>query len=200
MKALKTFSLCPEDQRPHPSVPLDWPWQTVIIDESQQSVYEQAGFTVLADAGYTAYLEERQATYDTWFAAYQIWLATNPEFVGHSIIKTKAWADGLMEDVKTLKILNNVGVSGGLWVHHRFRAITYTVDAGHVSAFPPLAPLLGVTITTDLINLIVTGDVESAYGVLVCTVPDDMTQPYHCVSQALLDYIKGRIAQFLGWA
>lgn len=199
MKAFKTFSQCQESLRPHSQVPLDWPWQISECNEQNQADFESQGFTVLSDASFDSYLAQRQSAYDAWLVVYEDYLSTNANYLTHTVAKTKLWADALMDKIKVMNIQNGGGVANGIWLHNRLRSITVTVQQSHVDSFAPLAPLLGVTFTVDLINMITTGDAESVYGIFCCLTPDDMTQSYHGLSQTFINYVKSEIAAYLGW-
>lgn len=200
MKAFKTFAQCPSNQKPHNQIPESWPWQISDCEESETELLESQGFTVLSDEEYEAYLTNNQATYDAWLLIYRGYLSTNAEYLSHTVSKTKQWADALMDKIKVMNIQGGDCAANGIWLHNRLRAITITVQQSHVDAFAPLAPLLGITITVDLINMISTGDAESVFGIFCCLTPDDMTQPYHALSQTFINYVKSEIAAYLGWA
>lgn len=66
-----------------------------------------------------------------------------------------------------------LAVMQSMWVHHRLRALEVTFG--------------GVSMTIDLLNLCMSGDLETAEVVLQLMTPDDMTQPYHFLSQEVID-------------
>lgn len=199
MIAYKTFLVVPADKKPA-GIPDNWPYTTVQCDICRQAEFEAQGFTVVDEQTYTSYLAANQAAYDAWLAGYQASLNYNIGTQRTTIEQNKAFANQLISDVKGLNIISGAGVAQGLWAHKRFANLTITFTQAHADTFAPLQPLVGLTLDIDLINLIVTGDCESAYGVFCCIEPDDMTQPYHCITQQLIDYVKMRIATYLGWA
>lgn len=71
-----------------------------------------------------------------------------------------------------------------LWVHHRLRAIEINVG--------------GLPLTIDLMNLVVSGDLETAYVVLSYMSPDDMSQPFHYLSAEVIGILKTLINDRLG--
>jgi hypothetical protein len=69
MIAFKTFSLCPENERPA-GIPLAWPWQELPCEEFQIVQFEQLGFTVVTTQDYAAYKATHQAAFDAWQTSY----------------------------------------------------------------------------------------------------------------------------------
>lgn len=56
----------------------------------------------------------------------------------------------------------------------------------------------GTVETNSLYNKMITGDLDTAYFILLYMQPDDMSKPYHSVTQAKIDYLKNALASFLG--
>jgi hypothetical protein len=73
----------------------------------------------------------------------------------------------------------------GLWMHQKIRALPVT--------------LYGVTFTVDLMNMVVSGDIELACISLQNTLPDDMSMPFHWWTQSRINWIIGELKLFLGW-
>jgi hypothetical protein len=65
MIAFKTFSLCPESERPI-NIPLVWPWQELPCEDFQIEQFEQLNFTIMSLTQYTAYKAAHQAAFDSW--------------------------------------------------------------------------------------------------------------------------------------
>lgn len=105
-----------------------------------------------------------------------------------TVAENKDFANKLMQDIKFKNIeegLNSIDQSA--WVHHRLRKIDYTLsDATTV-------------VQIDLMNLIISGDVETADQVLSQLVVDDMTENYHWLNQDRVDWIRNEIRTYLGW-
>lgn len=199
MKAFKTYELCPIDQKPDANIPDAWPWQIQDIDEASASEYLALGFQVLNQSDFTNYLSTHQDNYNQWSEAYEAQKQTTEAYKKFTISERKQFADELMQELKLMNIEAGVNLSQSLWLHHRLRNLTFTVGSMHAESFPPLAPLVNQTITIDFLNLVVSGDVETAYAVLLCITPDDMSQPFHALNNDFTGYIRMRIAQFLGW-
>lgn len=70
-----------------------------------------------------------------------------------------------------------------MWMHHRMRAITFTLG--------------GVEFTIDLLNLCISGDLSTAAFILSQVVPDDMSQPYHFMSAEVIAELRALMAQEL---
>jgi hypothetical protein len=200
VKAFKAYELCPLELKPDANIPDEWPWQVTEIDDEQATEFLDQGYTVLSDVDFASYLATYQGAYDTWSAAYEAQQQTTEAFKKFTITERRQWAEGLMEELKLMNIEAGVDLSQSLWLHHRLRNLTFTVAPGHVTAFPPLAPLLNQTITIDFMNLVISGDIETGFAALVCAAPDDMSQPFHSFSSQLIGFIQMRIAQYLGWS
>lgn len=63
MKAFKTFSQCPDKPL---NIPEAWPWQVQECIESETSLLQSEGFTVLSDSEYESHLQTHQAAFDAW--------------------------------------------------------------------------------------------------------------------------------------
>lgn len=200
MKAFKTFAQCPEDKKPMSTITPEWPWVIQEIEPSQTVQYLELGYLVMTDDDFNSYMTTYQDEYAAWLITYDDYIKSTDSFRLNKIKKTREWCELLIEDVKLMNQNAGLGLAQSLWFHSRMRALSVTVLEAHATAFPPVAPLVGQTLILDLMNLVVSGDVETAYAALLCAQPDDMTEEYHCISQDLLDYLKYRIAQYLGWA
>jgi hypothetical protein len=200
MKAFKPFELCPLDHKPDADIPDAWPWQIMDIQDEESASYVDSGWTVLSDVDFDSYMATHQEDYDTWSAAFEAQQQTTEAFKKFTIIERKQFADELMQELKLMNIEAGVNLSQSLWIHHRLRVLTFTVAPGHVTAFPPLAPLVNQTITIDFMNLVISGDIETAFAALVCATPDDMSQPYHALSAEFIGFIQMRISQYLEWS
>lgn len=117
-----------------------------------------------------------------------------------SIADRRRWAEELMQRLKKRNIDGGLGLAQSLWVHSRLRALEISVLEAHAMAMPQLAPLVGQTVIIDLMNLVVSGDIETAFAALMCAVPDDMSEDYHALSAEMIGWIMNEIAVYLGWA
>lgn len=97
----------------------------------------------------------------------------------------RRFAQQLIARFKLSNIDNSIGAPQALWVHTRLRAVSITY--------------LGVNYTIDLLNLVITGDLETAYLVLSLMAPDDMSETYHWLSSTMLGAIRSEIGSFLGY-
>ena len=100
------------------------------------------------------------------------------------INRRKEFATQLMAEFKEANLGSGINLPQALWVHHRLRALDINVD--------------GLAMTIDLMNLVVSGDLEAAYATLSYAVPDDMSQPYHWLSSAQIGFLTQRLGQYLG--
>jgi hypothetical protein len=80
------------------------------------------------------------------------------------------------------------GITGtqALWMHHRVRALEVN--------FPSMPATI-----QDIINMAASGDIETACLCLLYCQADDMTQPYHWLSQARINWLVSGMKAHLGW-
>lgn len=108
-------------------------------------------------------------------------------YVQNTVIENKEFADGMMQRMKEKNLLEGLSsIDQAAWVHHRLRKVDYVLDAGP-------------TVQIDVLNLVVSGDVETAESVLGQMAPDDMSQPYHWWTQSRIDWVRNEIRTYLGW-
>lgn len=91
-----------------------------------------------------------------------------------------------------------VTLAQALWAHHRLHSFSVTISAPIATARPLLAPLVGVELKIDVLNLILSGHVLSAYVCLGLMAADDMGQAYHCLSTERLTWMKDQLSAYLG--
>lgn len=108
-------------------------------------------------------------------------------YVQNTVAENKTFADDMMQRMKEKNLLEGLSsIDQAAWVHHRLRKTDYTLDAG-------------LTIQIDVMNLVISGDIETAEKVLGQMAPDDMSQPYHWLNQDRINWIRNEIRTFLGW-
>jgi len=205
MIAFKTWNQAPSNPK---SVPSEWPWIQEIITNEEIVGKLEAGYQVLSDEAFAAYLDARQEAYD-------VWLAANPnenDFIINRMILTpeqltqlsadeaqRKFASTLMSVLKVLNKGSNISLTQSLWAHHRLRALEIVVTSELATAMAVFTPLVGVTVTIDLLNLVISGDLETAYFTIAAATPDDMTEDYHALSPELLGFMKHQIGVYMGW-
>jgi hypothetical protein len=105
-----------------------------------------------------------------------------------TVASGKAAADRVMEQFKKSNLTKflqaemsqELMLMKSLWVHHRLRAVDLTVG--------------GLPLTIDLMNLCISGDIETAAFIISQMVPDDMSQPFHFLSADVLSELGGLLA------
>jgi len=117
-----------------------------------------------------------------------------------TITERRLWAEDMMERLKEINVQSNLTLAQSIWVHQRLRKLEFTVAQPHADAIADLQPLVGMTFQIDLLNLVVSGDIETAFAALLCCTPDDMSQPYHALSADMIAWIMGEISSYLGWS
>lgn len=96
----------------------------------------------------------------------------------------REFAQNLISKFKLQNQDNEIGLTQAFWVHHRLRALEITVG--------------GVNYVLDIMNMVISGDVEIAYYALAYAAPDDMTQTHHWLSAEKINLIRADMAAFLG--
>lgn len=103
-----------------------------------------------------------------------------------TIKQRKEYADDLIERFKNFNMTSGINILQALWLQHRMRALSITV--------------YGVNFTVDIMNLVVSGDVEVACVALQYAQVDDMSLPYHFFNDARRNWLVADMKSYLGWA
>jgi hypothetical protein len=113
------------------------------------------------------------------------------ELMGAALDRTvaagKLAADRVMEQFKKNNLVRfaqsganqQTMLMQSIWVHSRLRAVEI--------------PLGADTAIVDVLNLCISGDIETAAYVISQMVPDDMSMPYHFLSAEVLGELVGLI-------
>jgi hypothetical protein len=110
------------------------------------------------------------------------------QFVVKTVAENKRFAENMMERLKKKNILEGLSsIDQAAWIHHRMRKMAFTLSDEET------------IVHIDLMNLVVSGDIETAEFVLGQMAPDDMSEPYHWMTQARIDWIRNEIRTYLGW-
>lgn len=180
--AFKTWQYAPLNERPY-GIPLDWPYEVRDLGDSTQ-LPEGDGWVLATLSELNDYRLQRANS----FATYQ---ASNPknltllELTLERDERHRRFAQELISEIKLSNQQASIPFENVLHLQSRLRAL----EVHHPS---------GRTYTIDLINLVVSGDVETAFHALSYVTPDDMTQSWHWLSASLLLNIRQRMASFLG--
>ena len=97
----------------------------------------------------------------------------------------KKFASDLLLEFKQMNLNDGINAVQALWLHHRARNLEVIVG--------------GVPMTVDVLNMAIVGDIEAAYVALGNCTADDMTQSYHWFNQTRIDWMKNKIAAYMGW-
>lgn len=180
--AFRTWATAPVSERPS-GIPLDWPYEVRDLGESTQ-LPEGDGWTLATLVELNAYRAARAEA----FAAFQ---AANPrgltalELSIERDERHRRFAQELISELKLGNQQASIPFENVLHLQGRLRSLEVTHPSGR-------------TYVLDLINLVVTGDVETAFYALAYVTPDDMTQQWHWLSAQMLGSIRARMAAFLG--
>ena len=138
-------------------------------------------------------LELPEGTSEGVWAEKLAWYARTPktneelqsDLISQSVEERRRLAGVLMNQIKERNLSLGINAMQALWVHHRMRALNVS--------------FMGLDVTIDIMNLIVSGDMEVAAISLMNCEPDDMSQPYHWLSAENIDWIVVRLKAILGW-
>lgn len=98
----------------------------------------------------------------------------------------KVFSKELINEMKKRNINRGLNARQGLWMHHKMRALPVT--------------FYGVNYTIDVLNMVISGDVELSCLALMNCELDDMTEPYHWLDAENRDWAVARLKAYLGWA
>lgn len=102
-----------------------------------------------------------------------------------SIKQRKDWAEQMLERFKKRNILLGINGVQALWLHHRMRALDIN--------------FMSVPMTLDILNMAISGDVETACLAIMFSTPDDGSQPFHFYKEAEKEWLTAEMKSFLGW-
>ena len=109
-------------------------------------------------------------------------------FVSNTVQENKIFADQMMQKMKEKNLLEGLSsIDQAAWVHHRLRKVDYTLSDETT------------VVQIDVLNLVVSGDIETAEAVLGQMTADDMSETYHWWTQSRIDWIRNEIRAYLGW-
>jgi len=116
------------------------------------------------------------------------------EMLSRTVSRSREIADEIIEEFKRSNlqyfaqnnIPNDLAIMISIHVHHRLRAVQITVG--------------GLPFTIDLMNLVVSGDLETAWVVLGLMEPDDMSMPFHFLSADKITALRAMIGDRVGLA
>lgn len=95
-----------------------------------------------------------------------------------------SFGDKLMHDWMRQNQLEGITIEQSAWVFSRFEEYQVNFGAGlkHI----------------DMFKLFASGAIPTAYYAILGVAPDDMTQSYHWLTQARLDWVKSQMEDYLG--
>lgn len=141
-----------------------------------------------AQAAYPSALIKEKSEYITYISGLTAQFSSSENTYKYKIAniqQRKEYAQDLMERIKEKNISSNVNALQAMWVHQRMRALPVN--------------FMGMSFTIDLMNLVISGDIEVACLCLMNTAADDMSLPYHWLSQSWLNWIIADMKSYLGW-
>jgi thioredoxin-like negative regulator of GroEL len=109
-------------------------------------------------------------------------------FVKKSVKENKEFAEDLIQKLKEKNLMEGLNsIDQAAWIHHRLRKVDYILSDN-------------VTVVQiDVLNLVISGDVETAEEVLGQMPPDDMTEAQHWWTQERIEWVRNEIRSYLDW-
>jgi hypothetical protein len=164
-------------------IPDYWIWKKIEIDSEEAPEYQGAGWTTFTETAFAEYERTNKVKMETHYMAQ----LPSYKYLDISIKEKKAFADDLIDRLKKKNITEGINGPRGLWVHERTRALSVTL------------PGVPYTFTVDLMNMVISGDLELACLSLMYSPADDMTLPWHWLSAERKNWIINELKLFLGW-
>lgn len=163
-------------------IPEYWPWKRVDIEDSEQLNYEAQSWTVFTQTEFDEYIRVNGVKIETHFMNQ---ISDQYKYLDISIQKKIDFAQDLIDRLKKKNILEGINAAQGMWMHQKVRALPVS--------------FAGMTFTIDLMNLVISGDLELACLSLIYSPADDMSETYHWLSSDRKAWIINELKLFLGW-
>jgi len=181
--AFKTHAVNPNKPE---GMPNEWPWGTIVeLGESTTPPDSSGDWLVMTKSAFEGY----KALYRPAFLAYDEGVRSAVNLLNETKKQNRDKVDFATELMLRFKLKNiQEGISAGqaVWLHAKTRSLDVN--------FPGMP-----TVSIDLLNIALSGDVEAGCIALQYAVPDDMTQAYHWLSQERIDWLVSELKGFLGW-
>ncbi len=172
-------------QKPE-GMPDAWPWGQIIFQENDTPPDNSGEWLVMTTSAFEGY----KALHRPAFLVYDQAVKNEIKLLNETkkLNKDKVeFAVELMLRFKLKNINEGISASQAVWLHAKTK---------HLAVNFPGMPQTHI----DLLNIALSGDVEAGCLALQYAVPDDMTESYHWLSQARLDWLVDELKAFLGWA
>ena len=94
------------------------------------------------------------------------------------------FSQNLLREWMRRNSIEGMNIPQSIWVFSRFEEFTLPID--------------GQDRHIDIFKMFQSGALPTLYYCLLRIVPDDMSKSYHWVTQARIDWVKTKIAEFIG--
>jgi hypothetical protein len=124
-------------------------------------------------------------------APYAVAPVSQEEMVQKSLMKNikqrKEYADDLLERFKAKNISEGINALQAMKLHEKMAELHYV--------------FMGQSMKADILNMAVSGDIETAILALMNTTDlDDGSAPYHWLNEARRDWLVADMKAYLGWS
>lgn len=164
------------------NIPDHWPWKRIAVTDEEAAAYIALGWTIFTDAELQEYMNGKSSSMQKFFLD-QVYTSEN--FWNISIEKRIEFSKNLIERFKKRNIDQSINAAQALWMHSRVRALEVT--------------FAGLNLQIDIMNLVISGDIEVATLALLNCIPDDGSRPYHWLTAERLNWLITEMKTFLGW-
>ena len=158
-------------------------WQKLSINDADQAAYEAMEYDVMTEAEYLETSKNGNKSAGTY------------SYLNKTIKERMEFSQNLIEELKRENMIGGINMMQALWMHHKLRALPVNIGGTIVGG----VFVGGINFTIDLLNLVISGDVEVACVALQNCLVDDMSQTYHWLSDAQRNKIVAKLKAYLGW-
>jgi hypothetical protein len=109
-------------------------------------------------------------------------------FLDKTVAENRLFSEDLIQRFKKQNLISGLStIDRAAWVHHRLRKVDYLLSDNET------------LIHIDVLNLVISGDIETAEQVLGQMSPDDMSEDYHWLNQERINWLRNEIRKYLEW-
>lgn len=193
------FKIYASDLNKPEGMPDAWPRGQIVDLGNNPSAPDNSGeWLIMTKSEFDGYKAFHRPAYNAYAQALKQEQLLE-EQIKETISERRYWAESMMERFKKRNIESGLNLAQSLHMHQRLRSLDVTITQEMADQFSDLNSLVNQTLTIDLLNLVITGDLETAYVVLLGTNIDDGSQPYHSLDADAKNWLLNEIGSYLNW-
>lgn len=108
------------------------------------------------------------------------------DILKETIEQRRHYAEDLIQRFKYKNITEGINALQAMYMHHKMRALPVS--------------FYSVPMTLDILNMVVSGDIEVACLSLMNCTADDGSMPFHWLNQERVNWLVADMKSYLGWA